>query len=682
MQGAGTLALRGEQGTLHLTADLSHVAAGPLHDAALKADATLAGPKGTIGAKLDVTDGKNKFAADANATLTPLSVTLNSLAGTWSGAAFALASPATYTETGGRFTLTPANISIAGGTLTLAATGDGKRLDGSAHLAKMPVAPLAAMMRLGKAKGTLDVDLTAQMAPGSTRAEFKLAAQKLIFPGAGKADMPADIHLTANWNGNVATMDGRISGLDAKDATLNARVPVVRAAGGYLPTLAQSGPVTAQLRAQLQAERLIALLPLAEDNVTGRLTASADVTGDIAAPQFSGKVALAGGSFTDYETGTRLTKVDATLDATGGSHAVLNLTAHDGSSGTVKAKGEFSMAAFDTGSVGKLAGHLDVDLNNAEMLRQDLAHASLTGHISVDLPGDQPGAVSGKLRTNTVRVDLGAAIPPSIPQIDVTEINAGTKPSQIARREPSLLGKSALDVAITMPNRVYVTGHGTDSEWSGNLKIAGTVAEPDVSGNLSLVRGQADLIGKDFTLQQGAVQIGNSIPGHASLHIVGLNDSSDTSVTVTIDGPVTAPQLSWSSSPSLPRSEILSRLFFGTSTPHLSIGQAFQLAQLSGQLDSIGLGGKGGGGILGFARNLTGLDVLRVSAPTDINGMGASVTAGKYISDRVYVGVKQGADISAGTADVQVKITPHITLDAEAGANSQGSAGVSWKWDY
>ncbi len=242
MQGAGTLALRGEQGALHLVVDLDHVAAGPLHDAALKADATLAGPKSTIGAKLDLTDGKNKLAANANATLTPLSVTLNSLAGTWSGADFALASPATYTETGGRFTLTPANISVAGGTLTVAATGDGKRLDASAHLANMPVAPLAAMMRLGKAKGTLDVDLTAQLTPGSTLAEFKLAAQKLIFPGAGKTDTPADIHLTANWNGDVVTMDGRISGLDAKDATLTARVPVVRAASGYCPDWRSQDP--------------------------------------------------------------------------------------------------------------------------------------------------------------------------------------------------------------------------------------------------------------------------------------------------------------------------------------------------------------------------------------------------------------------------------------------------------
>ena len=148
-----------------------------------------------------------------------------------------------------------------------------------------------------------------------------------------------------------------------------------------------------------------------------------------------------------------------------------------------------------------------------------------------------------------------------------------------------------------------------------------------------------------------------------------------------IDGSVTAPKIVWSSSPTLPQSEILSHLFFGTSTPHLSVGQALQLAELSGQLNSLGIGG-GGGGILSFARNMTGLDVLRFTTPSDLKGGGASVAAGKYITDRVYLGVKQGTDVSAGSAEVQVKITPHITLDAEAGANSNGSVGVTWKWDY
>lgn len=683
MQGSGTLTLAGDGQDLRLAADLKHVAAGPLKDATAAARATAQGLSGQVRASFSVKDGANRLAADAHGTLSPLAITLAKLGGRWAGADFALRAPTTFTSESGKFALDRTTVSIAGGTLALEARGGGGNLDASVHLADMPVAPLASMMRLGKGKGTIALDLTAKLAPQSTQADLHLRAHDLMFAGAGKKQKPADIDLAAHWDGQTARLDGRILGLDSKEATLAAELPVVRPAASYMPRLAQSGPVSARLRAQLQAARLMALLPVAEQSATGLLTGSVDVSGDIANPQLSGKVALADGSFTDYQTGTRLEKLNAGIDATGGSRAVVTLSATDGNSGTVKANGEFSLASLESGSAGQIAGHLDVTLQDAEILREDLAHGSATGTVSIDLPGDQPPAITGKLRTNTVRVDVGAAIPPAVPQIDVIEINGG--PGTVLKPQPgtpSLFSKTALDIAITMPNRVYVTGHGIDSEWSGNLDVGGTLATPEVSGKLTVVRGQAEIIGKRFELQDGTVRLDNSIPGNASVHIVGQNESSDITVTVTIDGPVTNPKVTWSSSPALPQSEILSRLFFGTSTPHLTIGQAFQLAQLSGQLGALGQFGGGGGGILGFARNLTGLDVLRVETPSDLKGTGASVTAGKYVSDKVYVGVKQGTDVSAGTAQVEVKITPHITLDAEAGANSQGSAGVTWKWDY
>ena len=240
------------------------------------------------------------------------------------------------------------------------------------------------------------------------------------------------------------------------------------------------------------------------------MTASADVSGDIANPQFSGKIALADGSFTDYQTGLKLEKLNSSLDATGGSRAILKLTATDGNSGSVKADGEFSMAAFETGGAGNLAGHLDVTLNNAQVLREDLVHASATGSIAVDLPGDQPPAITGKLRTNTVRIDAGAAIPPEVPHIGVREINGGPPPSAKpkAKCRPCLPRRRSISPS-TMPNRVYVTGHGIDSEWSGNLKVAGTLGKPDVSGKLDVVRGQAELLGKSFDLQEGTVRLGH-----------------------------------------------------------------------------------------------------------------------------------------------------------------------------
>jgi translocation and assembly module TamB len=685
MQGVGTLAVRGAGQSIRLALDLDHVSAAPLKNAKVHADATMEGLAGPMSARLAVRDGANHLAASAVGSLSPVSITLAKFGGGWAGAPFALRGPATFAMKAANFTLDRTTLTISGGTLTLAAHGGGGSLSATAHLADLPLAPLAAVMGGNKAEGKIGLDLSADLAPGRTHATLSVDAKDVMFSHLGKKEKPADLALTAHWDGNLLTAAGRISGLDDKVASLSARLPVVRAANGYLPKLASSGPISGVLTAQMQAGRLMALLPIAEESASGLLTASAEVKGDISNPDLSGRIALSDGSFVDYDTGTRLNKLNASIEAAGGAKAVLKLAATDGNSGIVKADGEFSLSALETGGVGKLAGHLAVSLNNADVLREDLVHAGATGTVSMDLPGDAPPKITGTLTTGTVRVDLGAAIPPAVPEIDVREINGGAPPAPKPSAQPLLFTKAILDIAITMPNRIYVSGHGTDSKWSGNLKVAGTVGSPDISGTLDLVRGQADLVGKTFTLQEGTVRIDPTIPGNADLHIIGQNESSDITVTVTIDGPVTKPKIAWTSSPSLPQSEILSRLFFGTSTPQLTIGQAIQLAQLSGQLGAFGLGGSGG--ILGFARRVTGLDVLSVDTTSDTTGTetgntGPTVTAGKYVTDRVYLGVKQGADVSAGTAQVQVKVTRHITLDAEAGANSQGSLGVTWKWDY
>lgn len=679
MHGSGTLSLSGDGAGVRFAADLKGVIAGPLRKATVHAEATSPALDKPISASLSLKDGADRLGAAATVTLNPVSVMLAKFDGEWAGTKFALVQPTRFAKRDGSFTLEKTTIGISGGTFTVAATGQGDALTAEAHLSDMPVAPVAALLQLGKAKGTLGLDLTASMAPGKAKAQFQFDAKNLVFATAGKKAKPAEIALAGQWDGATLTTDGRITGLDAEPATMSARVPAVRVRDSYLPRLAQSGPVFARLRARMRAERLIALLPVAEQTLSGDLTASADVSGDIAKPQFSGRIALAKGSFDNYETGTRLENLNASIDASGGSNAVLELDATDGNSGTVKARGEFSMAAFETGGIGRLAGHVDLTLNKAEVLRGDLIEASATGSLALDLPGDQPPNISGKLRTDTVRVDLGAAIPPDVPEIAVTEINAGAV-SAPPPKKPSRFSVGTLDIALAMPNRVFVTGHGIDSEWNGDLNVAGTIGKPDVSGKLALVRGQAELIGKNFTLKEGSVVPDSSAKGDATVHLVAENESSDITVTVTADGPVADPKLTWTSSPALPKDEILSRLFFGKSTPHISALQALQLAQLSGQLGS--LGGRGGGGILSFARGLTGLDVLRVETPSDTSKVSASVSAGKYVTEKVYVGVKQGVDVSAGTAQVQVKITPNITLDAEAGANSQGSVGATWKWDY
>jgi translocation and assembly module TamB len=81
----------------------------------------------------------------------------------------------------------------------------------------------------------------------------------------------------------------------------------------------------------------------------------------------------------------------------------------------------------------------------------------------------------------------------------------------------------------------------------------------------------------------------------------------------------------------------------------------------------------GGADPLAGVRKGLGLDRLSVGAASG-NGPGATVEAGKYVANGVYVGTKQGT--SGGTqAQVQIDLTKHLKLETQLGTGGQPATG-------
>ncbi len=90
----------------------------------------------------------------------------------------------------------------------------------------------------------------------------------------------------------------------------------------------------------------------------------------------------------------------------------------------------------------------------------------------------------------------------------------------------------------------------------------------------------------------------------------------------------------------------------------------------------------GGGGVLDFARRVTSLDVLRIEPPAGGDIANPSVTAGKYVTERVYIGARRDAETSYSAIEVQIEVTPNIAVQIETGSDNSQAAGVNWQWDY
>jgi autotransporter translocation and assembly factor TamB len=136
------------------------------------------------------------------------------------------------------------------------------------------------------------------------------------------------------------------------------------------------------------------------------------------------------------------------------------------------------------------------------------------------------------------------------------------------------------------------------------------------------------------------------------------------------------PKLTFASVPELPEDEIISQVLFGKSRSQLSTAEAVQLAASVAELT-----GQGGGatGILGRVRSTLGVDVLRLESGDD-DSTTPDVAAGKYLTEDVYVGAKQGAAADSGTAQVEVEITsrssPRWAMRARAKSASSSSGTI------
>ena len=76
-----------------------------------------------------------------------------------------------------------------------------------------------------------------------------------------------------------------------------------------------------------------------------------------------------------------------------------------------------------------------------------------------------------------------------------------------------------------------------------------------------------------------------------------------------------------------------------------------------------------------------GVDVLNVESGKN-DEKGASLKAGKYLTEDIFVSVTQGAQPGSQKLGVEVKVLPNITVESDMGGAAESNFGINWKWDY
>jgi translocation and assembly module TamB len=639
---------------------------GALSIASLSADGELRGGAGQIRARIAGTRGRD-FVFDMVADVAPGRFQLTGR-GTVDRRPIVLTQPAVLTREGDAWRLAPTALTFAGGDATVSGLFGGSTSELNARVEKMPLGVLdigwPQLGLGGTASGTLSYRFGAV---GEPSGDANLRIRGLTRSGLVLSSKPVDIGVVAKLAGGnaalraIAVSEGRTIG------RAQARLAPIGRSGNIGERLSVA-PLFAQLRYNGPADTLWRLTGVELLDVSGPVAVGADARGTLGSPQIRGSLRTERARIESAVTGMVIANVRA-AGRFGGSKLVL-----DSFAGTTKRGGTVTgRGSFDLAGPRGFGIDIALDAKAAQLLDRDDIKAQVTGPVAIRSDGED-GSISGKVELVSGAFRLGAVTAATqVPRLAVREVNR--PPDE--RPVPKRLSPWKLDLDVEARNRLMVTGLGINSEWSADLKIAGTVTEPRITGRADLVRGSYDFAGRRFDLERGQIRFLGESPVNPVLDITAEGGVQGLNAVIRVTGRGQRPEIAFTSTPALPQDELLSRLLFGTSITNLSAPEALQLAAAVASLNNSG----GGLDPINAVRAATGLDRLRI-VPADITtGQGTAIAAGKYLGRRVYVEVVTDARGYSATM-VEYQITRWLSILSSISTIGRESVNVRVSKDY
>lgn len=474
-------------------------------------------------------------------------------------------------------------------------------------------------------------------------------------------------------------VDGR---LDGRRASVSARIAAGRAgsltASGSLP-LDPAGAFDLAVHGRLDASVANATRGPSGRTVSGAVLVDAKLAGTRAAPKISGGATMSGGTFRDTLIGARLDDIGFKIVAQGDRLSLERLGAATPGGGTLSGSGQVKIdpaAGFP--------GSLSIRGSKAQLASSSLMTA--TANLAIDISGAlaRNPRIGGRVDLTHVDVGIPDRLPATLKPIDgVKHVNAPRHAAErLALSEKKTRGArgtkgraamfdALLDVKVAAPNRIFVRGRGVDAELGGDLHVTGSTEHPTPNGAFALRTGKLAALGKTMTFKKGNLTFTGDLMPEVDL----AAEIAATGVTaqIAVTGPATAPAFAFTSSPSLPPDEVLSRVLFDKPSGNLSGVQALQLAQAAAQFSD------GGDGALEKLRKSLGVDSLDVGSSSSGS---PSVGVSRAISERVRVGVSTGATPDQTGLSADVDVTRHVRVQSQVQQNGSTSMGVGTELEY
>ncbi|PZQ60421.1 MAG: hypothetical protein DI544_08375 [Sphingomonas taxi] len=628
-----------------------------------------AGGSGTAQALFTGSNGV-PFRVAVNSRLSP-SLYLVALQGAANGINFRTAAPARIVPAGGGYRLEPARLDFDKGSMRLAGRFGGGATQAQARLDRLDLSIVSALVPNlgvgGQATGSLDyLQAAGQAMPN---ADVRLNVANFTRSSLAAVSEPVDIV----FQGRLSNAAGEGRALIKRAGTPVGRmVATLKPAGsGSWSTRLMQGLLSGGIRYNGPSGVLFSLAGLAEQQLSGPIAIAADFGGTVGAPRINGLIRADNLTYDNETYGTRLSNMRLAARFNNDRLELSQLQARAGQ-GTVQAQGNVSLAAAQGFPL-----DLRVAMRDAQLAKSDALGATASGNIRIQ-NGAGGGLISGDISVPNARYEIirqGSA--------EVPELTGVRKKSEIRVARPTdrpaapPVGLFKLDLRVHADNQLFVSGMGLESEWEMDLRVGGTSAAPTMAGGLDLVRGTYSFAGKRFEVERGQVRFRGGALTDPDINILATTVNDGVTFNINITGTGQRPQIAFTSTPSLPQDEVLSRLLFGTNPENLSATEAIQLASALNSLRGSG----GGLNPLGKLRSATGFDRLRILGADEATGRGSALAAGKYLTDDIYIEIVTDARGFTAT-QLTIALTRAISVLSQAGSFGGSNVQLRYSRDF
>ncbi|MGQ0589176.1 MAG: translocation/assembly module TamB domain-containing protein [Sphingosinicella sp.] len=608
------------------------------------------------------------FRVAANAALAPDAIRA-AMQGQVNNIPFRFAEPAMIRREGTGWRLEPVTVALREGRVRLAGRyGDGlivqSRLDSLDLSILNAFSPGLGIG--GRATGSLDF---AQPSGSSfPRAEARLNIENFTRTGIATRSVPVNMAFA----GALRPEGGQMAAVIRRGGTIIGRLqarlqPLGPQAGSWTERLF-AAPLAGGIRYNGPADVPLSFANFPGHHLTGPIALGADFSGRLQNPQFTGLARADNLTYTNEQYGTRITNLALQGRFSSSRLEIVRLSGRAGE-GTVSGQGSIGLASAQSFPI-----DLRLQFENAQLARSDDIGATATGTLAI-INGAQGARISGELALGEVRYQFVRQAAAEVRQLaGVRRRGEPIRPPNAEIADAGVPSIWQLDLRLRADNQVYVGGMGLESEWSADLRVEGTTATPRILGELDLIRGDLSLAGRRFEVRRGHISFTGARPPNPRIDLEATSDIEGVEVGINVSGSSTNPQIAFTSSPSLPQDEVVSRILFGSSVTEISALQAIQLAT---SLNSL-RGGGGGLNPLGRLRSATGFSRIRILGADETTGRGTAVAAGMYLSDDIYVELITDAK---GFTATQIEISLSRTLSLLSAFGSQSGTNVNLRYN-